>query len=312
MKHRRLLLALSAGVAVAVTTVGFGSLLASCADYSADPAPGTGGAATGGTTAVGGQGTGGGSGGLPGAGGAGQAGTTAAGGGAGLSTGGAGGLSAGGGAGLSGSGGAEQGGSAGSASGAAGNPASCDNVTGCGGDVVGAWTVGGSCLAITGEADLSGLGTDCKSTPVVGTVAVSGTFTANADGTYTDATLTTGEETLDLPKTCLTLSGTQTTCKRIGGPLKSVGWSSVVCVDNATTMGCTCTATVEQTGGLGMVRANPPTSGPYTVADNVLSLSDGVKETAYTFCVAGTTLTVSPPSMGPVGTSTGSILLQKQ
>jgi hypothetical protein len=321
MKHRRSLIAVGAGVAVA--TLSFGSLLASCADYSADRALATGGVGTGGITALGGQatggqGTGGGSGGLPGTGGAAQGGTPAAGGGAGLSSGGAAGLSTGGGAGVPGTGGAAQGGSAGAsgAGGAGGGAvAPCDNatnVTACGGDVVGTWKVSGGCLTISGEVDLSGLGTDCKSSPVTGTVRVTGTLTTKADGTYTDETVTTGVETLDLPKTCLTLSGTETTCKRIGGPLKSVGWSAVTCVDNATTMGCTCTATVEQTGGLGLVRPSAPTSGPYTVAGNVLSLSDGIKDTAYSFCVQGTMLSVSPPSMGKVGTSTGTISLQKQ
>jgi hypothetical protein len=326
MKHRRSLIAVGAGVAVAALS--FGSLLASCADYSADRVLATGGVGTGGTTALGGQGTGGSTGGLPGTGGAatggagtggaGTGGTPAAGGGAGLSSGGAAGLSSGGGAGVPGAGGAAQGGSAGAsgAGGAGGGAiAPCDNptnVTACGGDVVGTWNVGGGCMAISGEVDLSGLGTDCKSSPVTGTVRVTGTFTAKADGTYTDETMTTGQETLDLPKACLTLSGTETSCKRIGGPLKSVGWSAVTCVDNATTMGCTCTATVEQTGGLGLVRPSAPTSGPYTVADNVLSLSDGIKDTAYSFCVQGTMLTVSPPSMGKVGTSTGTISLQKQ
>jgi hypothetical protein len=315
MSQRRLLITLGAGVAVAATTVGFGSLLASCADYSSDPVA-TGGAGMGGTgatPATGGQGSGAGSAGVPASGatgasaGAGLAGTGALGGSAGLAGSGSGG------AGLAGSGGAAPGGSAGSASGAAGNPlASCDNVTACGGDVVGTWLVGDACLKVSGELDLSGLGTDCKSSPVTGTLAVSGTFTAKADGTYTDETMTTGEEILDLPQTCLTLSGTATTCKRIGGPLASVGYSKVTCVDNTTTLGCTCTATVEQSGGLGLVSATPSTSGAYTVADNVLAISDGVHDTPYSFCVAGAALTVSPPSMNKTGRSTGTIVLQKQ
>jgi hypothetical protein len=44
----------------------------------------------------------------------------------------------------------------------------------------------------------------------------------------------------------------------------------------------------------------------------VLSISDGVHETPYSFCVAGTTLTVSPPSMAKTGTTTGTVLLRKQ
>jgi hypothetical protein len=319
MNHRRLLIALGAGVAVASTTLAFGSLMAGCADYSSDRTPGAGGAGTGGTTPSGGQGTGGGSAGLPATGGtgAGQGGTMTAGGGAGLSGSGGAGPAGSGGTGPAGSGGAAPAGSGGDAAGGSagsaggGVMASCDSVTPCAGDVVGTWTVAGACVKVSGEIDLSGLGTDCQSSPVSGTLAVTGTFTTKADGTFTDETMTTGDEMLDLPQTCLTLSGTATTCKRIGGPLASVGFSKVTCVDNTTTMGCTCTATVEQTGGLGLVSSSPAASGTYTVADNVLSLSDGVHETLYPSC-GGATLTVSPPSMAKTGTYAGTIVLQKQ
>jgi hypothetical protein len=306
MNHRRLLVTLSAGVAVVATTLVFGSL-GGCADYSSDPdAAGTGGSGAGAPPATGGQA------GVPATGGSaagGQAGTSA--------TAGSSGDSGSGGAGVSGSGGTDQAGSAGSAGSSAGSAASCDDatdVTACGGDIVGAWTVSSACMKISGEVDLSGLGTDCKSSPVTGTLTVTGTFTVNADGTFTDETTTTGEEILDLPQTCLTLSGTVSTCARIGGPLKSVGYKKVTCVDKATGAGtgCDCVAQVEQTGGLGMVSGTPATTGNYTTADNTLSLSDGIREALYPYCVAAPTLTLSPPSMGKVGTSAGTILLQKQ
>src|SRR5450755_1519290 len=65
----------------------------------------------------------------------------------------------------------------------------CTNVTACGGDVVGTWTVS-SCLNVSGQLDLS-ISPDC-SAQVTGSLQVSGTWSAKADGTYTDNTTTTG------------------------------------------------------------------------------------------------------------------------
>lgn len=317
MNHRRLLIVFSAGLAVATTTLAFGSFLAGCADYHSDPganAAGTGGTgatpsaggapATGGAPGTGGQGTGGGAG-LPATGGG--AGTGQAG----ASTGGSAGAASGG-AGAGGS----AGGSAGSASGSAGAGPACDNpmnVTACGGDVAGTWMVMSSCIKVSGAIDLTGLGADCKSGEITsGTLSVTGTFTATSDGTFTDGTQTTGDEILELPQTCKTLSGTETTCKRVGGPLRSIGFDSATCVDNTTTMGCTCTATVAQMGGLGLLQPNFPMSGSYAVADNNLTLSDGSHDYAYPFCVAASTLTVSQPTMAKTGTYVGTVVLQKQ
>jgi len=173
--------------------------------------------------------------------------------------------------------------------------------------------VAASCITVIGTLDLTNLGADCKAGEITaGTLTVTGTFTATADGAFTDATQTTGEETVELPPTCKTLSGTETTCKRIGGPLRSIGYSAATCVDNTTTMGCTCAATVDQAGGLGLLITNPAASGTYATADNNLTLSDGTRDVAYPYCVAGSSLTVSQPTMAKTGTYTGTILLQKQ
>jgi hypothetical protein len=53
-------------------------------------------------------------------------------------------------------------------------------------------------------------------------------------------------------------------------------------------------------------------NGSYMVADTVLSISDGIHDVPYAFCVAGATLSVSPPVTTKTGTTTGTILLQKQ
>jgi len=61
----------------------------------------------------------------------------------------------------------------------------CPDVASCGGSVVGTWTVSSSsCLALTGDLDGSYLSLGCPKVPVTGTLTTTGTFTANADGTY--------------------------------------------------------------------------------------------------------------------------------
>jgi hypothetical protein len=97
--------------------------------------------------------------------------------------------------------------------------ADCTNVTPCGGDVVGTWVAAGSCLPISGMADMTGFGLGCTAAPVTGTLEVTGAWTANADGTFIDQTTTSGDSQIELPPACLNVSGTTTTCDRLGGAL---------------------------------------------------------------------------------------------
>src|SRR6185503_2122026 len=82
-------------------------------------------------------------------------------------------------------------------------PASCSSVNGCGGSVVGAWTVSSSCLKLSGEMDVSILSLSCPTVPVTGSLTTTGSFVANADGTYVDNTTTTGSVTFPLAASCL-------------------------------------------------------------------------------------------------------------
>src|SRR6185369_11233588 len=87
-------------------------------------------------------------------------------------------------------------GGTGGSGGTGGVGASCTDVTPCGGSVVGTWMVSpSSCLVLAGDLDGSYLSLGCSRIPVTGTLTTSGTFTANADGTYTDDTTTTGSAT---------------------------------------------------------------------------------------------------------------------
>lgn len=52
-------------------------------------------------------------------------------------------------------------------------------------------------------------------------------------------------------------------------------------------------------------------NGSYTTADGVLTVSDGVNHTEYSYCSFDDTLTFRSGALGRTGTVTGTILLQK-
>jgi hypothetical protein len=204
-----------------------------------------------------------------------------------------------------GSGGNSSGGSTGS-----GGSSSCKNVSACGGSVLGTWTVSSSCLDLSSsnlDISLAGLDpTSCKNVASTGSLTVSGTWTANSDGTYADATMTTGTVQLELPAGCLMLSGTTTTCPHLDSPLTALGFASVDCQNAASGGGCTCTASVQQTGLPGVPSAAASSSGNYAVASNTLTI-DG--STPYAYCVSGSQMTWTPQTTSP--TTAGTIVFQK-
>ncbi|HVZ37385.1 MAG TPA: arabinofuranosidase catalytic domain-containing protein, partial [Polyangiaceae bacterium] len=181
---------------------------------------------------------------------------------------------------------------------------SCSDVSACGGNLVGTWSVAASCLNVNGDLQVGGFGLGCASVTVTGSLQVSGTWTANADGTYADNTMTSGTEQITVAAACLNVSGTTTTCDRIGGPLQGIGYASVNCTA-ASSGGCTCEATVQQTGGLGLASSDPQTSGNYSTSGNVVSIDDAQQS----YCVAGNQMTWTPQSTSPF--TKGSITFQK-
>ncbi len=222
--------------------------------------------------------------------------------------------------GSSGNGGAVTGGSLGSggaaatggslgSSGSGGAAGSCSNVAPCGGDVLGTWTVTSSCLNVAGELDLGSVGAGCASAPVAGSLQVTGTWTANSDGTYLDNTTTTGNEQFTLASSCLVISSTPVKCDGAAGLLTSVlGYTKLDCPSTADG-GCSCSATAKQTGGLGVLSMSPPTNDNYTTSNNVLTISGGPEDVKYSYCVSGNKLTLTPQPAKP--TMTGTIVLQK-
>ena len=184
----------------------------------------------------------------------------------------------------------------------------CTNATPCGGDVLGTWTVTASCLTVSGQVALSSLGLNCQSAPVTGSLQVTGTWTAKSDGSYSDNTVTTGVEQLALPASCLEISGTTTTCDRIGGVLTGLGFASSSCTNAASGGGCTCLGTVDQTGWAGVVTLDALTSGKYTASGNVVTL---VSEAKYSYCASGNTMTWTPQGLDGTTVLTGTVVFQK-
>jgi hypothetical protein len=201
-------------------------------------------------------------------------------------------------------------------SGGTGGEALCSNVTPCGGDVVGTWTVTASCLTVSGEMDLTSLGLfDCESVPVTGSLDVTGTWTANGDGTYSDDTRTTGSHHLELGEECKVFDATPIRCDTIGSGMRGMGYADASCVDNPATDGCTCEAVIDQpgtyseTGGIGFAPNPTWRSGDsYTTADGVLTIG----EATYSYCVSGNKLRLTPVSTDLTGTVEGSVELQMQ
>ena len=201
---------------------------------------------------------------------------------------------------------------------ATGGGSSCPGLTQpCGGGLVGTWNVTSSCLNVSGQADLTAANIGCPQAPATGSRHVTGTWTFSTDGTtftFADATTTTGDDQVTLAPACMNTSGTTIDCgDRLANAFVTIGYESAVCtVDAAVTGGCNCTAHVNQTGGMALVAANPITDGAYdnTTTANTVSVNNGRKPVPYSYCVAGSTLTVATQSTAPV--IAGTVVLAKQ
>ena len=218
--------------------------------------------------------------------------------------------------GSSGNGGISSGGSSGNggspgSGGSAGSTGECPGMTPCGGDVVGTWTVTSSCLNVTGELDMSlAVGPACPSGPITGSLQVTGTWTANPNGTYMDNTTTSGDEQLTLASACLVISSTQTDCGGAASLLKSVlGYSDLNC-PSAAGGGCNCSGTAKQTGTIGLLSPGPADKRQlHDLGQRAHNFGRLGRHVKYSYCVSGNKLTLTPQSTKP--TMTGTIVLQK-
>jgi hypothetical protein len=191
----------------------------------------------------------------------------------------------------------------------------CTSVAACGGSIVGTYTASAPCLKVEGKLDISKASLDpnsCANPTVSGSLNVAGTFTALANGTFTDGTTTTGNLTVQLPAGCLELSGTRVTCQGINAPLRGgLGFESTDCQPAATGGGCTCAAVVNHKGSMGIVTADPQENGNYKTDGNKLTLAVAIADAPYLYCASGGKVTVTPqttemPTSGTIELQTGS------
>jgi hypothetical protein len=132
----------------------------------------------------------------------------------------------------------------------------------------------------------------CQKIPVTGSLKVTGTWTANAKGTYSDNTTTTGSMTFPLSPACLTVSSAPVACSDMTSVFTSAGWATAKC-ETDTSGQCSCSVTANQRGGIGVIFGNASDKGDYTTTGGVLN-TDG--EMDYSYCVSGDTLTLTPKS----------------
>jgi hypothetical protein len=197
---------------------------------------------------------------------------------------------------------------------------SCENVVACGGDAVGSWFAQDSCLPVSGIANVSNLGIGCSEAPIEGVITVNGNWNVAADGTFSDNATTTAELTMELAAECLDISGTVSRCDRLG--LVMVGAADLDemnCVDSTiTTGGCTCVGTVNQQGATAYPMAfNSRTSGTYVAADNTITVTGtsadpSLEQLAYSYCMGGRFMHVTPTTQTIFGVTSGTIVFERQ
>jgi hypothetical protein len=192
---------------------------------------------------------------------------------------------------------AGQGGTSSSGGSAGAVSAECPNVAACGGSIVGTWNVTSSCLRLVGNMDVTLASLGCATVPVTGSLTTKGSYTVNPDGSYVDATTTTGSVTFPLSPACLTISSVAVSCEKAAGIFTALGWATSVCTD--TNGQCSCSLTANQAGGLGLISPVASTHGADTTAGNTFTNDDGL---TYSYCVASNTLTVTPQMAALAGT----------
>ncbi len=156
-----------------------------------------------------------------------------------------------------------------------GGETKCGEVVPCGGDPTGTWVLTSSCLTPAGQTELNN-SNDCAGGSINFTnIDVDGTFTFNADGTYTSTGLTqTASVRLVLPSSCI---GGLSCDEAEAGLQSSPEFVSVSCSGSST---CTCNAALET--------AAQAETGQFTVTGNTLALSGSGG--GGSFCVEGTRL----------------------
>jgi hypothetical protein len=187
-----------------------------------------------------------------------------------------------------------------------GGDSKCSSAAGCGGDIAGSWKITSSCITV--DAGGMDFNMDCPgATAQASGFSISGTATYGTDGTYSAMTTMTGSIIVNLPATCLMSGGLTLTCAQLTAVLQSdlanSDYQSAVCNGSG---GCSCVLTLKPTSST--------TTGTYTTSGSVLTETEtGGTPDQSTYCVNGTSLTLSPSAMAQMSSGvSGTITLTKQ
>jgi hypothetical protein len=96
----------------------------------------------------------------------------------------------------------------------------------------------------------------------------------------------------------MVISSTPVQCDGMAGLIKTLGFKSVTCSSKADG-GCSCSALIEQKGGLALVLNEPPTNATYVAQGSTLTVTGDSNDANYSYCAKADTLTVSPHSTSP-------------
>jgi hypothetical protein len=200
--------------------------------------------------------------------------------------------------------------SAGVLAGCGGDGGSCGKVIPCGGAVTGAWKVRGACVnsAAVGGSFMA----DCPTGKASASPTVTGSYSFNADMTYTSMLTTGGSVSLTFPPSCLTMNGITVTCSQVHQALQQdladSPYQSASCSGSSS---CTCKMT--------LLPQTTAESGTFTQTGTALTLnSDTGSIDGGEYCVQGNELHLitldTTMNMGPMGTATidSDIVLTKQ
>jgi hypothetical protein len=195
---------------------------------------------------------------------------------------------------------------------------SCDIAsTPCDGTVVGTWSVVDCPLALTGQVDLRAFGLGCLGATITSSsLGVSGTWTANASGTFRDDTTTQGTQEFELSPDCLSVGVLPGSCTGFAAIGNALGYDTLACVD-AGSGGCTCTGTFDQQGGLAAISPHPLPAGRYSATGSLLAttgitMDGGRSEATYEHCAMDDAMVLTLPVSGQLGLLTGSIVLRRR
>lgn len=184
--------------------------------------------------------------------------------------------------------------------------ATCGNTAGCGGNIVGTWSIVSTC--VSSEESPANAASCPGETVKTSGVTATGTVTYGSDGTYSTNFTINGSAILTIPGSCLKSGNVTITCDQLQESLTTMGsdsFQSATC--GASGDGCACTFTLKPTPSM--------SNGTYTTtAAGVLTETTGGSSDQSDYCVKGSTLTLSPhadSTMGGMSMSTGTITLQK-